>query len=277
MAMPLSYQTVLPDDYGSNAPFQSLCAVLQELGFWGVELNMRDPAVIDPAALCAHLKGHGLRLSMLATGVTAKHMGLSLSHPDGETRGRSAEKCREMIDWAARASEAAATWDPSARVGLIIGFLKGGVAPDPLPARARFRRSLEEIIPHAERKSVPVLVEATNRYESSVANSLVDTAALLRGFPPAWAQMLPDTFHMNIEEADMEEALRGANGLFTSLHLSENNRFLPGFGAIDFEELFGFLEGIGYKGRLAMEGNIRGTVEADLRAAVARVGPLIEI
>jgi sugar phosphate isomerase/epimerase len=183
-------------------------------------------------------------------------------------------KCREMIDWAAEASVGA---EARSRTGLIIGFLKGGVAPDPAAARERFRASLGQLIPHAEKRSVAVLVEATNRYESSVGNGLADTAALLEGFGPECGQILPDTFHMNIEEADMEESLRGARDRFASVHLSDNNRLFPGFGAIDFVELFGFLEGIGFMGRLAVEGNVRGSLEADLRATAALIGPLLEV
>jgi sugar phosphate isomerase/epimerase len=273
MRLPLSYQFALPDDWRTSPVFASRCGLLRTLGFWGVELNMADPALVDPAALRSFLAERGLALSMLATGMTAKRMQLSLSHPDDETRARSVATCRQMIDWAAEASAGA---DPKSRTGIIIGFLKGGVAPDPEAARGRFRRSIAEIIPYAQKRSVAVLVEATNRYESSIANSLADACALLEGLDADAAQVLPDTFHMNIEEADMEEALRGARDRFTSVHLSDNNRLFPGLGAIDFVELFGFLEGLGFMGRLAVEGNARKDVETDLRVAAELLGPLLE-
>jgi sugar phosphate isomerase/epimerase len=176
-----------------------------------------------------------------------------------------------MIDWAASTPGAAGT-----RTGVILGFLKGGVAPDAAQARERFAASLRQIIPHAEQMSVAVLVEATNRYESSVANSLADTEQLLSGFGSGSAQMLPDTFHMNIEESDMLESLRAHRDRFSSLHLSDNNRFFPGFGAIDFGRLIGFLKSIGYQGRLAIEGNVRDSVESDLRASVELLTPFLE-
>lgn len=267
----LSFQTLLPDDFERNTAFSSLLATLQDLGFWGVELNMSDPDRFEPGAVCRFLRRFDLELSMLATGVTAKGLQLSLSHADEDMRKRSVEKCRQMIEWAASTQGVAST-----KTGVILGFMKGGVAPDAVEARARFARSLSEIIPHAERRSVAVLVEATNRYESSIANSLEDTARLLDGFGPGSAQMLPDTFHMNIEEADMRESLRAHLDRFTSLHLSDNNRFFPGFGAIDFGGLLEFLKRIGYQGRLAIEGNVRGSVESDLRASTARLRPFLE-
>jgi sugar phosphate isomerase/epimerase len=286
MKLPLSYTTTLPDGYEDDASFRSLCALLQELDFWGMELDVADPARVAPAAVCSFLGDFGLRLSLLSADAAAARMRLSLSHPDGETRRRAVDRCLALIDWAAAVPPAAGAVTRArtgagllARLdgtGVALGSLKGGVAPDPDGARGRFRGSLEAIMPHAEQASVAILVAATNRYESSVGTTLADTLALLEGFDPACAQVLPDTFHMNIEEADTLESLRAANGRFLSLRLSDNTRRVPGFGSIDFEQLFGFLEGIGYMGRLSVTGDVRGAAEADLRAAMARIGPLRE-
>jgi sugar phosphate isomerase/epimerase len=261
---PLSFQTVLPNDYRTNPVFRSVLATLRELSFWGIELNMEDPGRVDPADLRGFLREHGLELAMLATGLTAKKAGLSLSHAEESVRSESVKRCRQMIDWVA-----------GSPAGLIIGFLKGGVAPDGADARKRFSQSLAEIMPRAGERSVAILVEATNRYESSVANSLEDTVALVQGYDERCGQVLPDTFHMNIEEADMLESLKRHRARFTSLHLSDNNRLFPGFGAIDFGRVIRFLQEIDYHGRLAIEGNVRKDVDSDLRASMALLGPLL--
>jgi sugar phosphate isomerase/epimerase len=262
---PLSLQTVLPDGYRADAAFRAVLETLRELSFWGIELNMSDPARFDFAEVRAFLGEYDLELAMLATGLTAKSGGFSLSHATEEVRERSVAKCRQMIDWVA-----------GSKAGIIIGFLKGGVAPDGAEARKRFARSLAEIVPHAEKRSVALLVEATNRYESSVANSIDDSVALVHDYGAACAQVLPDTFHMNIEEADMFDSLRRHRGRFSSFHLSDNNRFFPGLGAMDFGRIIRFLEEIDYQGRLAIEGNVRKDVGVDLRASMARLGPLLE-
>jgi sugar phosphate isomerase/epimerase len=261
---PLSLQTVLPDDYETNAGFGSLLERVRGLGLRGVELNMSDPRRFDPGAVCAFLGRFGLELSMLATGLTARKLGLSLSHPDDSVRSESVEICNRMVDWVA-----------GTPAGLIIGFLKGGVAADPPEARARFSRSLAEILPRAVERSVAVLVEATNRYESSVANTVGQTVSLLSDYPASSAQVLPDTFHMNIEETSMRGALRAAAGRFSSIHLSDNNRLFPGLGAIDFSAVIGLLAEIGYTGRVAIEGNVRDGVEEDLRASMERMAPIM--
>ena len=260
----LSFQTVLPDDFSTNAGFRLLLDALREMGFWGVELNVGDPRGVPPDSVRSLLAGFGLELSMLATGLTAKRFGLSLSDPDDDVRRRSVAIFLEMIDWAA-----------AFRAGLIIGFLKGGVSPDPAGARARFRESLEQVVPVAAARSTPILVEATNRYESSVANTLEETVALVEGMDAVHALVLPDTFHMNIEEADMLGSLTRWKSRFISLHLSDNNRRYPGFGAIDFPRIVRHLKDMGYAGRLAIEGNAGGDVVAGLRHSMKRLAPLL--
>ncbi len=262
----LSFQTALPDDFSADAGFRSLLGALRDLGFWGVELNVGDPRGIRPETVKSFLAGFGLELSMLATGLTAKRFGLSLSDPDEDVRRRSVAMCREMIDWAA-----------AFRAGLIIGFLKGGVSPDLAGARSRFRESLVQVIPAAAARSTPVLVEATNRYESSVANTLEDTVGLLEGLDPAHACVLPDTFHMNIEEADMLGSLTKWKSRFVSLHLSDNNRRYPGFGAIDFSRIIRHLKDMGYAGRLAIEGNSGGNLVEELRRSMKLLAPLLAV
>ncbi len=160
-------------------------------------------------------------------------------------------------------------------IGIIIGFLKGTVTTDRDGARRRFAESLADLVPEAAAHGVPLVVEATNRYESAVANALADTAALLpegdaRG---RWAQLLPDTFHMNIEESDMPGALERHAALFTSVHLSDNNRLFPGRGAIDFGRVIGTLRRIGWQGYLAIEGNVTGPLAEDARAAAEALAP----
>ena len=260
----LSLQTVLPDDYRTNAGFETLLGTLRELGLWGVELNIGDPRGFAYEAVRRFLQNHGLEFSMLATGLTAHRLDLSLSSSDEQVRSRSVTVCRELLDWVENRT-----------TGVIIGFLKGGQSPDRDEARRRFARSLSEVVPRAEERRVSLLVEATNRYETAVANTVDEAASFVQDYGADVAQILPDTFHMNIEEADPLGALRRLRGRYASLHLSDNNRHFPGFGAIDFARYVALLDEIGYRGRLAIEGNIVNDVISDARASVAHLAPFL--
>ena len=201
---------------------------------------------------------------MYATGLTAKTHGLSLCSADGAVWEKSLEACLAMIDFVAGTD-----------TGIIIGFLKGGPSSDVHGHCKRFTAALKQIAPHAERKRVRVLIEATNRYESAVANELDATVNLVKPMGTDYLQILPDTFHMNIEEAQGPiAALKTWAGYYKSVHISDNNRFYPGFGAIDFISIFLSLKEIGFVGSMAIEGNIRGSFKEDIQASVENLAHL---
>lgn len=261
---PLSLQTVLPDDYARDDDFSALLALLQQLGFWGLELNMSDPQHFNFEAVCGFLGRFNLELSMLATGVTAGRFGLSLSDPDESIRLRSVAKCREMIAWVRHPA-----------TGVIIGRLKGGPSADAAAARRQFARSLAELLPFAEARQVLVLVEATNRRETAVANTVGEAAALIGTRGSRFSEVLPDTYHMNIEEKDMLGTLRQYVPRISSLHLSDDNRCYPGLGGIDFAKIILLLGECGYTGRIAIEGNVRRNLKSDLEATTGYLAPLL--
>lgn len=261
----LTVQTVLPEDYRENESVQRDCATLEELGFWGVELNMADPARFDIKDVKSFLGEYNLKLSMYASGLTAKTFDISLSSEDESGRVRAVEKARQMISLIGGTG-----------AGIIFGFMKGGPGKDKETAKAQFQKSLSDLVDDAVASEVPLLVEATNRYEATLANSLDDAWELAAPFEGKNVFILPDTFHMNIEEADMEDALRRHLDHFFAFHVSDNNRYFPGFGAIDFAEVMEMLERIGYEsGRIGIEGNINVSFENDIRRSAELLRPFV--
>ncbi len=261
---PLAIQTVLPENYRDDAEFQQHMRTLQELGFSGVELNMAHPDHFDCDDVVSFLQDFDLKLTMFASGLTAKTYALSLSSATPRIRRSAIDKCREIIDFVAGTG-----------AGIIFGFFKGGAVPDIQDARARFRDSISLLAPQAQEKQVKLLIEATNRYESSVANSLEDTVELIRDLQNPYLRILPDTYHMNIEEADQFAALTKYADFYDSIHVSDNTRFFPGFGAIRFQEIMNHLNTQGYTGSLAIEGNIKDNFIDDVKRSMAYLAPLV--
>ena len=62
-----------------------------------------------------------------------------------------------------------------------------------------------------------------------------------------------DTYHMNIEEADIGAAIGAAGGYIGHVHLADSDRWYPGHGHYDFQETFQALKDIGYDGPVAIE------------------------
>lgn len=254
----IALQTVLPDDFRDSSAFRDQLDAFREAGLWGLELNVREFKRVSFSELEAVLGEHGLALSMFASGLTAKTLGLSLSALDEAERKRAVSACAEMLEWVERED-----------VGVILGLMKGADKTDPARALEQMQRSLEELCPIAEREQTPLILEATNRYETPIANSVYDAVELVRPYPPTWARILPDTFHMNIEELDIDRALRDCSERFSSIHFSENNRYLPGYGGFSFAAVLRTLREIGYHGRVGLEGNLRNDLVTDTQHAVS--------
>lgn len=256
---PLGVQTVLPQDYRDHTGFASQLQALKDAGYDGVELNIADPSQVKMDEVRDYLGRYNLEFTGFASGLTAKTYGLSLSHSDESVRKKSMDKIREIID----------LLEGNAGIGIILGYFKGGAGMDAEEARIRLVRSLEELAPYAEEHKVNLVVEAINRYENSIGRSLEETAGIVKSIGSSAVRMLPDTFHMNIEEADMFEAMETYLDLYDEIHLSDNNRFFPGFGAIDFIEVLRHLKKIGFTGRTAFEGNIKHSFEEDAALSAA--------
>jgi D-psicose/D-tagatose/L-ribulose 3-epimerase len=62
-----------------------------------------------------------------------------------------------------------------------------------------------------------------------------------------------DTFHANIEEADLAASIRTHRGIITHVHISENNRGVPGRGHVDWKGVFRTLRSTGYDNWLTIE------------------------
>ena len=255
---PLAIQMVLPDDYRHNQAFNQELKLLQHYGFTGIELNIANIEAVNLDDIQRFLNAYDLVLTMFASGLTAKTHGLSLSSPDVTIRSRSVAACHQFIDLL-----------QGRHIGIIIGFLKGGPAKDAACAKTDFRDSMRQIAVHAQAKKVHVIIEATNRYESCVANTVEETARMVDDLDNPYLHILPDTFHMNIEEIDANTALRTHQDKFISVHISDNNRHYPGLGAIDFHPVFQTLAAMDYNGPVVIEGNLRKDFSADIHASMA--------
>lgn len=115
-------------------------------------------------------------------------------------------------------------------------------------------KSMREIIKTAEDCGVTYCVEAVNRFETCIINTAKEAVAYIEAIDSPNIGVLLDTYHMNIEEASLGDAIRyvGKDRL-KSFHTGENNRTAPGRGHIDWDEVFAALAQIGYEGPIVSE------------------------
>ena len=115
-------------------------------------------------------------------------------------------------------------------------------------------KSMKEIIKTAEAYGVTYCVEAVNRFETCIINTAAEALAYIEEIDSPNIGVLLDTYHMNIEENNIGDAIRlvGADRM-KNFHTGENNRTAPGRGHLDWDEIFSALAEIGYKGPIVSE------------------------
>ena len=113
--------------------------------------------------------------------------------------------------------------------------------------------SMREIIKVAEDNGVTYCVEAVNRFEGCLINTAQEALDYAAQIDSPNIGVLLDTYHMNIEENKIGDAIRLVGDKLTSFHTGENNRTAPGKGHLDWDEIFGALKDINYKNRIVCE------------------------
>ena len=114
-------------------------------------------------------------------------------------------------------------------------------------------KSMREILKVAEECGVTYCVEAVNRFETCLINTAEEALRYVSELDSPNIGVLLDTYHMNIEENNIGDAIRLVGDKLTSFHTGENNRTAPGRGHLDWDEIFGALADINYKGRIVSE------------------------
>jgi len=92
-----------------------------------------------------------------------------------------------------------------------------------------------------------------NRFETYFLNTAVDALRLYREVGHPSIGVLFDTFHANVEEQDIAASLQSLGPAVYHVHLSENDRGVPGTGHVPFDEVFQALKAMEYAGAAVVE------------------------
>lgn len=135
--------------------------------------------------------------------------------------------------------------------------------------------ALEELGEHADERETLLLLEPLNRYEDHMLNRVDQATELCQSVGRPSIKVMGDLFHMNIEEDDLGETIRRAEGYLAHVHLADSNRLQPGAGHTDFAGAFEALRGVGFDGYMAMECGIRGDAREVLPEVVRHLRSLM--
>jgi D-psicose/D-tagatose/L-ribulose 3-epimerase len=95
--------------------------------------------------------------------------------------------------------------------------------------------------------------EVVNRFELYHLNTLDQAIRFVDEVGHPNCRIHLDTFHAHIEEKDPAAAIRRAGSRIAHVHISENDRGVPGTGSFAWDSTFDALRDIGYDGWLTVE------------------------
>jgi sugar phosphate isomerase/epimerase len=217
---------------------------LASLGYDGVELAIRDPKLINLDQLESLTQACGLSIPAIGTGQAWGEEGLSFTDPNDKIRQSAIERIKEHIPVASR-------FGAVIIIGLMRGIIKPGV--EPIRAIDWLVEALRVCTNAAHPYGIRLALEPINRYETTLINTASEGHELIEQIGAENLGLLLDTFHMNIEEPDIEQSIRAYKTHIFHFHVADSNRWHPGAGHLNFRSIMTTLKTTGYSGWISGE------------------------
>lgn len=223
---------------------ESLLRDIKATGFDGVEIPIFTGEPDDYRKLGELLDRIGLQRTAVAA------MGdpeMNLISPDASTRKAGVDH----VKWAIDCADALGARTLCGPLHSTLGAFSGSG-----PTTAEKKRSVSSqrtIGDHAGKRNVMIGLEALNRFECYLVNTMADLCEHIEVIDRPHIRAMYDTFHANIEEADPIAAYTRNIGNIVHVHISENDRGVPGRGNIPWKETFSAIRKSGYDDWLTIE------------------------
>jgi len=216
---------------------------IKALGYDGVEVPVFDGPVSHFEGLGRRLKEIGLKSTTVSI-VTEDANPIS---PDERLRRNGLDRLRWSIDCAHALGADVMSGPFHSPLGVFSGT---GATEDEISRAADI---LREAAPHGEAAGVKLAVEALNRFECYFLNTMAQATAFTRRVNHPNVGNHYDTFHANIEERDPVAAYSEHAGEIIHVHISENDRGIPGRGHVPLARTIGAIRAAGYDDWLTVE------------------------
>ena len=219
-----------------------VCEQLKAAGYDGVELPMFN--------LDLDYAGIGQKLDSMGLGRTAVTIRGEEDNPiscDPAVRQKGVDLTKRTLDQCAAAGVETLVGPYHSALGLFSG---AGPTEDEWKWGIE---SMRQVAEHAGEVGVRLGVEALNRFECYFLNTHADSTRFVREVDHPACGIMYDTFHCNIEEKNVTDAVMAGGDKLFHIHISENDRSTPGQGAVRWDENFDAIAKSGYDGWLVIE------------------------
>jgi D-psicose/D-tagatose/L-ribulose 3-epimerase len=224
-----------------------LFSKLKAVGYDGVEIPIFD--VSDPkhfAKVGQAIKDNGLQCTAVTVLPDEAHNAIS---PDAKNRQGAIDHLKAVLECAHQAGVQTLCGPYYQVLGQFTGRY---------PTESELNHAAEvhrAIAPIAQAAGVKCAIEALNRFESHLLNTMEQAASYVKRVNHPNFGTMYDTFHANIEEKDAVGCIATvhATGKLNHVHISENDRGTPGTGHAPCREAIRKLVSLGYNGWLTIE------------------------
>jgi len=243
LSVAIAGKYALPSAFVVFRGFEESIIKATDMGYDGVELALKDAREINPGQLSRVLSQADMEISCVSTGQVFADTGLMFTDTDKGKRAELSKIFKEMIDLAAEYGQL-----------VNIGRVRGRIVSDgQVAAEKRFIDMARELCEYAQPKKVTLILEPVNRYEINFINSVSEGVELMKKVGMPNMKLMPDVFHMNIEDVTIGPELERNISFIEYIHLADSNRLSPGQGHTDFNDIFMHLKRAGYDGWVSIE------------------------
>ena len=224
---------------------KQLAPKVADMGFDSIQVPIEGISDLDYETGAAIIRDNGLEVSVCA----AMGPDRDLIHEDESIQENGVKYIRHCID-------AAAILGGSHVVGPIYSAV-GRVWQQTPDERARdidtLVERLKQLADYAEDKGAVLGIEPLNRFETSLINIVPQAIEVIDRVDSPGCKIMLDSFHMNIEEKSLGDAIRQTGDRLVHFHACENDRGAPGSGNVTWDEIAQALRDINYDGPVVIE------------------------
>jgi D-psicose/D-tagatose/L-ribulose 3-epimerase len=216
---------------------------IKSLGYDGIEMPIFE--LDEPV-----YRQWGRKLDAIGlkrTAVTVRGPGDNPISPSAGVRAAAVDAMRRTLDCCHAAGVTVLCGPTHSAIGEFTG--KG-------PTDDEFKwgtETMRQVADHATQAGVTIAVEYLNRFENYFLTSVAQTVKFVQAVDHPAVRMMYDTFHANIEEKNLTAAIQAAAPWTALVHISENDRSIPGTGHVHWDETFDALKAAGYDGWMVVE------------------------
>ena len=230
-----------------KASMKMIVGAASEIGVDGIDIS-GEPSSIDLNETKDLLRKYDLIPFCINGNFTDEQR--AICHSDEMKRASAVLYCKELVDMAVALGSKRVLVVPS-QVNHLDFFT------DKKTDFLHASQSLKEIAEYAGMKDeeICILIECVNQYEVAFIRTVKDGIELAESTGCKNIRIVPDTFHMQLEETvGIPNSIRSAgNHWVKHLHLGDNTREVPGKGCMDWREFLIAIDDIGYEDALSFE------------------------